>query len=186
MLSIILVVVALLVIAAVIGVARQPATFHIGRSVHIDAPAARIFPHVNASRGWEAWSPWQKRDPGAVFNYEGPAAGVGAVTRFAGRKAGTGTATIVESRPAQLVRFRLDMQKPFKAVSDATFTFAPDDSGTVVTWSISGPLTTPAKFMRLFIDCDEMCGKAFVEGLNDLKRYVENGARDTAAVPISA
>ena len=173
MLSTILLIVAVLVLAFVVVVARRPSIFHVERSVTIAAPASQIFPHVNSSRGWEPWSPWIQIEPTATFQYEGPAAGTGAITRFSGKKVGTGTVTVVESRSNDLIRFRLDMEKPFRVSNDVTFTFIRDGSQTIVTWSMSGASNFFTKTMSLFVDCEDMCGRNFAQGLNNLKQIVE-------------
>jgi hypothetical protein len=173
MLTIILAAVVVLLAALFVAAARKPSTFHIERSVTIEAPPSAIFPHVNAARAWEAWSPWIALDPQANYSYAGPAAGVGSITRFSGRKCGTGTVTVVESRPRELIRSRLEMTKPFRASNDVAFTFNAEGDSTVVTWSMSGPCNFAAKLMRVFINCEEMCGRSFSDGLNNLKRLVE-------------
>ncbi|MEI9863090.1 MAG: hypothetical protein WDN00_00735 [Limisphaerales bacterium] len=46
--------------------------------------------------------------------------------------------TIIESRPSDLVRIKLEFFRPFKAVNTTEFTFIPDSDQTVVNWSMSG------------------------------------------------
>lgn len=167
-------------------VAQRPSHFHIERSAAIAAPASAVFPHVNASRGWEAWSPWLKMDPHAAHIYEGAAAGVGAVTRFAGRKVGEGSCTVVESRASELIRFRLDMIKPFKGSNDVVFTFIPKGDRTVVTWGMSGERHFMIKLFSLFMDCDDMCGRQFATGLATLKQLVETETTRRSLAPSPA
>ena len=105
---------AVVILAFVILAALQPSHFSVTRSVAISAAPATIFSHVNDLGKWEAWSPWAKIDPAMKTTYKGPSAGVGAVSAWAGNNdVGEGSMTITESRPNELVRFRLDFVKPF-------------------------------------------------------------------------
>ena len=118
MLEIILIVLAIIVVVFVLVVAMRPSGFRITRSATISAPAPVVFAQVNDLHKWEAWSPWAKLDPAARNSYEGPPAGTGAILRWAGNnKVGAGSMTIIESRPHEFIRFRLDFLKPFKATT---------------------------------------------------------------------
>ena len=69
------------------------------------------------------------------------AAGTGAIFAWSGNdKVGEGRMTIVESRPAELVRIKLDFNKPFEDTSTSEFAFKPEGggAGTVVTWRMYG------------------------------------------------
>src|SRR6185312_10441905 len=105
----------------------------------IPAPPEKVFAQVNELRAWEAWSPWAKKDPNAKSTYSGPASGVGASMAWAGNKeVGEGSMTIVESRVNELVGFKLEFLKPFKATNTAEFTFQPRGNQTVVSWTMTG------------------------------------------------
>ena len=123
----------------VVVVAVQPAEFRITRSATVSAPPSALFAQVNDFHRWEAWSPWAKLDPAARNTFEGAPAGTGAVFAWAGnRKVGEGRMTIVESRPNELVRIKLEFLKPFAATNTAEFTFKPAGDRTQVTWSMFG------------------------------------------------
>jgi hypothetical protein len=165
----IVIVLAVVVIGFVILVAMRPSDFRISRTALIGAPPDAVFPHVNDLHNWEAWSPWAKIDPAAKSAYEGPPAGVGAVFAWTGNaKVGEGRMTITESRPCDLVRFRLDFLKPFKGTNIAEFTFQPESGETRVTWTMSGTYSFIPKAMGLFMNCDKMVGDQFEKGLADL------------------
>jgi hypothetical protein len=102
------------------------------------APAPLVFAQVNDFHRWEAWNPWQKIDPAARNTYSGAPAGPAAVFEWAGNSdVGAGRMTIVESRPDELVRIKLEFLEPFAATNMAEFTFVPEGDRTAVTWSIS-------------------------------------------------
>jgi hypothetical protein len=165
----ILVGLAVLVVLFVVVVSLRPSEFRVGRSATMGAPPDVVFPHVNNLHNWEAWSPWAKLDPAAKTTYEGPLSGVGAVFGWSGNnKIGEGRMTIIESRPNDLVRFRLEFFRPFKGTNTAEFTFEPKGPQTLVTWTMFGPNSFMGKAMGLFINCDKMVGNQFEQGLAQL------------------
>jgi hypothetical protein len=130
---------------------------------------------VNDLRKWEEWSPWAKIDPACRMSYDGPpAGGVGQIMAWDGNKqVGAGRMTITESRPAELVRFKLEFLRPFVATNTAEFTFVPKGEQTEVTWSMSGNKNFMFKAFGLISDMDKMVGKDFEKGLAQMKAVVE-------------
>ena len=170
----ILIGVAAVVVLFLIVVAMQPAAFRTSRTAKMKAPAPAIFPHMNDMRAWLAWSPWEKVDPTMKRTYEGAAAGPGSVYSWAGNKnIGEGRCTITESRPHELVRFKLEFFKPFVATNEGEFVLTPEGDQTVVTWSMAGEKSFMFKAMGLVMSMDKMCGGQFEKGLADLKAIVE-------------
>jgi hypothetical protein len=166
--------VALLLIAGLALVALQPAEFRISRRKAMAAAPSAIFPHVNELAKWRAWSPWEKLDPNLKRSYEGPPGGEGASYSWVGNdKVGEGRMTIVESKPTNLVRIRLEFIKPFQATNTSEFTLEPSGSGTDVTWSMTGRNGFVNKVVCLVMNMDKLVGKDFEQGLNDLKAIVE-------------
>ena len=127
MLKIILISLAVIVIVFVVIVALQPSDFRVARSTTISAPPAAVFAQVNDFHKWEAWNPWGKIDPAMKQTYEGAPAGTGAIYTWAGNKeVGEGRMTIIESRPSDLIRVKLEFMKPFRATNIAVFTIKPE------------------------------------------------------------
>ena len=81
--------------------------------------------------------------------------------------------TIIESKPNDLIRIRLDFLKPFKDTSEAEFTFEPKEEKTEVTWSMSGENGFVEKAFCLVMNMDKMLGEKFDEGLGNMKTVVE-------------
>ena len=96
------------------------------------------------------------RHPWAVYAWSG------------NKQAGEGRATIVESRANALIRIRLDFVRPFAGTNVAAFAFVPQGGSTVVTWSMTGKANFMFKAIGLFMNCEEMCGRQFAEGLAKL------------------
>ena len=167
----ILIALAAILVVFLLLVSVQPSDFRVTRSATIPAPQSAVFPHVNDLHNWHAWSPWAKMDPNAKTTFEGPSSGVGAVMRWtsANDQVGEGSMTITESRPDSLVGFRLDFIKPFAGSNSAEFTFKPEGTQSVVTWSMSGKKNFIMKAFGLFVNCDKMIGGTFEQGLDNLK-----------------
>ncbi len=176
MLKKILLVVVALVAALVVVVAAQPATYKVVRTASIAAPQSDVFSLVNDFHRWDAWSPWAKLDPAMKTSYDGPAAGTGAIYSWTGNdKVGEGRMTVLESKPGELVRIKLEFLKPFAQSSLTEFALAGQGSSTSVTWSMSGDNNFIAKGMCLFMGgMDKMIGPDFERGLAQLKTAAES------------
>jgi Polyketide cyclase / dehydrase and lipid transport len=178
MLMPILIAIAAISVVLVIVVATRPGDFRITRTAAMPAPPVAVFAQVNDFHKWEAWSPWAKLDPGCKYSYAGPGAGTGALFSWSGNsKVGEGNMTILESRPDELIRIKLEFLKPFKATSTSEFTFKPEGNQTAVTWSMYGKNNFMAKAMGLVINCDKMVGGDFERGLVNLKSIVETAMK---------
>jgi hypothetical protein len=178
MLKKILIALAVIVVVFVAIVALQPSEFRVARSMTIAAPAQVVFAQVNDFHNWTAWSPWAKLDPAMKQTYEGAPAGIGAVYTWAGNKeVGEGRMTIIESRPSDLIRIKLEFFKPFAGTSITEFTFKPEGNQTAVTWSMSGKNNFMAKAFHLFMNMDKMIGDDFDKGLANLKSVAEAAAK---------
>lgn len=170
--------IAVVLVLFVIVVSLRPAEFLVTRSLAIGAPARVVFDQVNDLHLWEPWSPWAKLDPNSRATFDGPPSGQGTSMAWAGNnKVGEGRMTIVESRPHELIRFRLEFLKPMKATNSAEFTFKPDAGRTLVTWSMSGRNGFVGKLFGMFVNCDAMVGGQFEQGLASLKQVAESAAR---------
>jgi hypothetical protein len=174
----ILIGVAALVAGAAPWVSLQPPTFHVERSVTIQAPAENAFALVNDFHGWTAWSPWEKRDPKMERSYAGASSGAGAVYAWRGNsEVGEGRMTISKSERPSLLSIRLEFLKPFAATNTATFTFTTVGEGTRVTWAMDGENTIPGKIAHLVMDMDKMVGADFERGLSALKSAAESAPK---------
>jgi len=168
-----------LIVIFLIVAATRPAEFHVERSATIAATPEALFAQVNDHHKFAVWNPFMKLDPNVKNTYSGPDAGVGAMCSWDGNKdIGAGSATIVESKPAELVRERMEWKRPMEGVATVEFRFKPAGDKTVVTWAMYGKNNFMGKMVSLFFDCDKMCGPQFEQGLADLGKIV-------AAVPAS-
>jgi uncharacterized protein YndB with AHSA1/START domain len=174
----ILIGVAGLIVVLVLVIVTRPSTFHVERSTTIAAPPESPFALVNDFHAWPAWSPWDKLDPQMKTTYEGPAAGVGAKYAWTGNdKVGEGRMSIEKSEKPSQVVIKLEFIKPFEATNMTTFTFAPTETGTKVTWAMDGENNFMAKAASLFMDMDKMIGTDFEQGLQAMKVAAERSSK---------
>src|SRR5258708_40077017 len=139
MLKKILLALVVLVALLLVLVALRPADFHVERSATIAAPAQVLFEQANDHHKFNQWNPFLKMDPNVKNTYSGPDAGVGAACSWDGNKdIGAGSATIIESKPGELLRMRMDWKRPMEGVATVDFTVKPDGDKTVVTWAMYG------------------------------------------------
>ncbi len=148
--------------------------FEMARSTHIAADPARVHALVNDFRGWREWSPWEDVDPDLHREYSGADSGVGAHYAWSGnRKAGSGSMEIVRS-DAEEIGVRLSFLKPWKATNDVRFVLLPSNSGTDVTWHMSGEQSGIAALFGKVFSMDKLLGKDFEKGLARLKAAAES------------
>src|SRR5262249_46296413 len=139
MLPLILIVVAVIAGVFVFIVAMQRPDFCISRSGRTRAPAEAVFWFVDDFPPLGGGGAGEKIDPALKKTFEGASSGTGASYSWVGNnKVGQGRMTVVESRPAELVRIKLEFLKPFKATNTAEFSFKSEGRETEVTWSMFG------------------------------------------------
>jgi hypothetical protein len=114
--------------------------------------------------------------------YAGPVAAAGSSYAWTGNdKVGEGRMTIVEAKPGERVRIRLEFIKPFASTNSTEFEFAPKAGGTQITWTMVGQNGFVGKAFSVFMDMDKMIGNDFDKGLSQLKAVAEAEKAPAAA-----
>jgi hypothetical protein len=170
----IVVVVAALIVAVLIFAATRPNTFHVQRSIIINAPAEKIFLLINDLRAWDKWEPQDRKDPTMKKTFMGPESGTGATTEWDSQgQGGKGRMAIIESVPNGRVAIKVDFIRPFEAHNINEFTLEPQASGTKVTWSIQASNLFAMKLVGVFFNIQREFGKHVDTGLSNLKSVAE-------------
>jgi len=168
------IVVAALIAALLVFAATRPDTFRVQRAASIKAPPEKVFALLNDFQRWEAWSPWEKKDPAMRRTFSVVTSGKGAQYAWEGNKdVGQGRMEIAESVAPSKVAITLDFVKPFEAHNTVEFTLEPKGEATNVTWAMQGDTPYLAKIVHVFLDMDKMVGKDFEAGLANLKTLAE-------------
>jgi uncharacterized protein YndB with AHSA1/START domain len=170
-----LIALAVIVVVLLIVIATRPSDLRVERTAVLAAPAPVVFDQVNDFHKWDAWSPYVQRDPAMKKTFEGAPAGVGAIYTWSGNhEVGEGRMTIIESRPPELIRIKLEFVRPFAGTNTAEFTFRPEGERTAVTWGLVGHNNFIAKAIGLVMNMDKMIGSDFEKGLAQMKAVVES------------
>jgi hypothetical protein len=168
------------VVAAVVGgvlilAASQPDEFRVARSTTIQAPPERVAAEIVDFRRWQAWSPFEGKDPAMMRSFGGAPHGKGATYAWEGNnEVGKGTMEIMEVSPNKIA-IKLDFEKPMEGHNTTQFLLVPSGNGTEVTWEMFGPTPFIGKVLHVFMDFDRMVGDDFAAGLAKLKTITEHG-----------
>ncbi len=122
------------------GAYMLPGEARVERAITIAAPPEKVFAIAADLRRMPEWSPWVETDPSTRFSFEGPQEGTGQVMRWASNNpmVGSGTMTVTEALP--FVRLATTSDYTGFGTSTATMSFAPDGTGTRVTWVFQSKL----------------------------------------------
>ena len=166
--------VALAIAAVLVLAAMKPDVFRVQRSAAVKAPPEKVFALINDFKRWDAWSPWEKKDPAMKRSFGATTAGKGASYAWEGNKdVGQGSMEITNSVPSSAISLKLDFLKPFEAHNVVDFTLEAKGDSTQITWTMAGPTPFFGKIIHVFMDMDRMVGKDFETGLANLKSIAE-------------
>lgn len=164
-----------LIVGVLVFAATRPDSFRVQRTASIKAPPEKVFALINDLKGWNAWSPYEKKDPAMKRTLSGAPTGKGAIYEWSGNKdVGKGRMEITDAAPPSKVLIKLDFIEPFEAHNTAQFDLQARGDMTDVTWAIYGPSPFVTKLMGLFFNMDTMIGRDFETGLANLKAVAES------------
>lgn len=143
-------------------------TFHVERSILIDAPLDPVRELVRDFRHWPRWSPWLVMEPEARLDFPPD----GKSYTWDGRVIGKGCISLDVELPDRLTHTVLFI-KPFRSSAVTGFEFAESGSGTIVKWSMRGKLPFFLFFMKRMMSA--WIGSDYDRGLLMLKDLAETG-----------
>lgn len=114
-----------------------PISWTVDRQVVIAAPPAAVFAYVNSLRRWREWVAWDEREPGLVFEYSGPEAGVGATRRWNSER-GRGVMKIMDNQRDRKVEYEM-LTHGGAGNQSGVIRLLPEDRGTRVVWRATIP-----------------------------------------------
>jgi len=171
-----------LLVLLVLGGLLLPSSARIQRTVVIQAPPAAVFEVVNSFKRFNDWSPWYDLDPAAKYVYSGPEQGVGARFEWTSKKpeVGEGSQQIIESKPYQSVRTRLDFGP--QGTAETEVAIVPVEQGSEVTWSFESQFGYNLMQRYFGLMYDGWIGADYEKGLGKLKTLLEaDGAASQAS-----
>ncbi len=160
------------ILLLVVGVSFfLPNTYHIERTVSIDAPAAQVHRLTSDfQNGWPLWEPWGEVDDSIQTTYGDVVAGVGAIQHWTS-KDGNGTLTITASDVASGIEYDMAFNVD-QYISKGKLGYTSTATGTDVTWEMDGDVSgVIGKYFGYMLD--STVGPMFEKGLGNLKTAVE-------------
>jgi hypothetical protein len=149
--------------------------FSAEKEVTINRPNAEVFEYIRHLKNQDNFTVWARMDPNMKKEYRGTDGTVGFVSAWEGNSdVGKGEQEIIGINEGKRVDFELRFLKPFESTSPAYMaTEAVSPTQTKVKWGMNGKMIYPLNIMGLFMNMDEMIGKDFETGLNNLKALME-------------
>lgn len=157
-----------------------PKEYNVERSITIDAPSGYVWSYVSTLEEMHDWSPWKDRDTNQIVEFTGESGTIGSKMTWEGNdQVGKGSQEITSMTEKESVETGLIFYMPLgESKSDAYILLNNGGKQTEVTWGFNGNSPYPMNAMLLFMNMDEMLGKDFDEGLNNLKTKVEADYKD--------
>jgi hypothetical protein len=156
---------ALVVAALAVTPFMLPAQARVSRSAVIPATPEAIYDVISTTSGFHRINPYRDRDPGLAVTFSGPESGPGAGFAWSGKE-GTGTQTISAVTINKEVVMQLDLGQMGQPVQ--TFTLAPVNGGTKVTWSLLAEFGSNPVARVFGLMLDQMLGDTYERGLMNL------------------
>ena len=154
------------------GAYMLPGEARVERTIDIAAAADKVYGIAADLRRMPEWSPWVQADPQVKISFEGPEQGAGQVMRWASNNpmVGSGTLSVTEAVPGARLATASDYGG--FGTSSAVMTFAPEGTGTQVTWVFQSRL--PGVVDRWAgLGIDRSVGEEYVKALKQLKALAE-------------
>ncbi len=145
--------------------------YHYEKSIVINAPAEKIYPHISSMKAFNGWNPWMKLDPNVKSTFSGVSGQIGDKHCWKSEKpdVGNGCQEITALVPNQKQTTKMAFEGQGDATSDIVLT--PEGNGTKVTWNLDATMEYPSNLGKPFMDY--MMGKSYGEGLEKLKEISE-------------
>lgn len=169
---------ALLTILAVVGLLLVaglflPRTYHVERSIVINAKPAEIYPSIGTLTEWPKWTVWNEtKYPDMKQEWSTPASGVGAWSKWEGKKSGDGTTKITRADPEKGIAFDLAFNQG-GYLSTGELRMEPAGAATKVTWTNDGNMGANPISRYFGLMMDKFMGPDFETGLANLKTKTE-------------
>ncbi|WP_259016964.1 SRPBCC family protein [Emticicia fluvialis] len=150
--------------------------YAVEKEVIINKPKAEVFNYVKYLKNQNNFSVWASMDPHMKKTFKGTDGTTGFVSAWQSKNedVGTGEQTIINVVEGQRIDYMLRFIEPFESSANAYMaTESVDSTHTKVKWGFSGKMEYPTNLTLVFMSMDQMIGKDFETGLNNLKGILE-------------
>lgn len=145
--------------------------YHFEKSIVINAPAEKIYPHISSTKSFNEWNPWLQMDPNLQMEYSGNPGQIGDKYCWKSEKqdVGNGCQEITALVPNHKQSTKMAFEGMGDAFSDIVLT--PQGNSTKVTWTLDSELERPKNLFKLFMN--SAMDKSYADGLVKLKEISE-------------
>lgn len=150
--------------------------YSVVREVIVARGKDEVFGYIKLLKNQDNFSVWANMDKNMRKSYTGTDGTVGFVSAWDSKndKVGAGEQEIKKILPGERIDYELRFLRPMKATNETYMKVeAAGDKQTKVSWGFHGKTPYPFNLMLLFFDAEGMIGKAFDEGLGNLKKLLE-------------
>jgi uncharacterized protein YndB with AHSA1/START domain len=149
---------------------------NVTKEIIINKSRQDVFAYVKLLKNQDSYSKWAGLDPTMKKTYTGTDGTVGFISAWESnnKEAGSGEQEILKIDEGNRIDYSLRFIKPFKSNANAFTIF--DDAGinqTKVKWGFTSQMAYPMNLMKVFVNMEEMVGKDFEVGLENLKKVME-------------
>ena len=171
----ILYVILALMVIWLIAAAFIDGKIHFEKSVSIHASPDKVWSNTNSLKAMDQWSPWNKLDPNMKKNWTGNTGQAGEKNCWEGNEdAGKGCQKVVKVDAAnRKIDTKIVFLTPYESESTSSVIVVPEGSGSKATWTFDTEIPYPWTVTKLMYNLEEMIGKDYTEGLNNLKKISE-------------
>lgn len=154
-----------------------PRTYHVERSIDVQAGTGAIYPDLAGLRRWPEWTVWNRdMDPDVEMTYGSPDTGEGAEYSWRGPKLGNGQLKLVKANPATGIAYELSFDNG-SMLSEGAISMEKAAGVVRVTWSNHGSLGKNPVNRYFGLMMDRIMGPDFEKGLQRLKMRAESAAK---------
>ncbi|MEM7182754.1 MAG: SRPBCC family protein [Spirochaetota bacterium] len=152
--------------------------YTVEREVIIGKPKEEVFTYIKSLKNQDNYSVWAKKDPNMKKEFQGTDGTVGFISSWNSKKedVGVGEQEIKKIVEGERLELELRFKEPYEDTSQAYMsTETVGEAATKVKWGFVGKMPYPMNAMLLFMNLEEMIGKDFSQGLENLKQILEKG-----------
>ncbi|MCC7246571.1 MAG: SRPBCC family protein [Saprospiraceae bacterium] len=148
-------------------------TYHVERSIEIDAPRHLVWDQVRHFKNFTKWQPWNDLDPNMQITYEGVDGEVGAAYAWKGTEDVGEGKEVIKKIEGDRIDLEISFKEPFQAVSPVFFQVTGDSMKTKVSWGMDTNFPFPINAWAMFTDINKAMGADYERGLGNLKKLCE-------------
>lgn len=151
--------------------------FSVQRKITISKSSSEVFNYLKYIKNQDEWSVWQKMDPAMKKYYKGEDGKIGFVSSWksTNENVGSGDQELTLLKYPERIETELRFKEPFETTNYAFFNLVEKRANsTEVSWGFNGKMNWPSNLFLLFMNMDEEIGPDLEEGLENLKKELED------------